>query len=104
MLVACFMLVSYLAYSSSLKMETTCSSETSDDFQRTTQPYIPEDKAIHEYTPTYSHIPSQKPLERLKRTLVLSLVLHMQREINFGSYMFSETAALQNSQIPKKSS
>jgi hypothetical protein len=38
-----FTLVSYLAYSSTLKMEATCSSETSVDFQRTTHHYIPED-------------------------------------------------------------
>jgi hypothetical protein len=40
----CFMLVSCLAYSSTLKMEATCSSETSVDFQRTTVRCIPEDK------------------------------------------------------------
>jgi hypothetical protein len=27
-------------------MEATCSSETSDDFQRTTRRYIPEDKTV----------------------------------------------------------
>jgi hypothetical protein len=36
-----FTLVSCLAYSSTLKMEVTCSSETWVDFQRTTQHYIP---------------------------------------------------------------
>jgi hypothetical protein len=35
--------VSCSAYSSILKMEATCSSEKSVDFQRTTQRYIPED-------------------------------------------------------------
>jgi hypothetical protein len=35
-------LVSYLAYSSTLKIET-CSTENSLDFQWTTQRYIPED-------------------------------------------------------------
>jgi hypothetical protein len=37
-------LVSSSAYSSTLKTEATCSSETSVDFQRTIQRYIPEDK------------------------------------------------------------
>jgi hypothetical protein len=34
--------VSYLAYSLTTEMEATCSSETSADFQWTTQHYIPE--------------------------------------------------------------
>jgi hypothetical protein len=38
-----FTLVFSLAYSSALKMELTCSSETSIDYQRTTRRYIPED-------------------------------------------------------------
>jgi hypothetical protein len=37
-----FMLLSCLAYSSNLKIQVTYSSETSDDFQWTTQCYIPE--------------------------------------------------------------
>jgi hypothetical protein len=37
------MLLSRLAYSSTLKMETTRSSETFVDFQWTTRRYIPED-------------------------------------------------------------
>jgi hypothetical protein len=41
-----FMLVSCLAYSSTLKMKATCSSETSVDFQRTTQRYIPEKRTF----------------------------------------------------------
>jgi hypothetical protein len=42
----CFTLVSYLAYSLTLKMEATCSSETLVDFQRTSQHYIPEDRTL----------------------------------------------------------
>jgi hypothetical protein len=42
----CFMLVSCLAYSSIVKMEATCSSETSDDFQQTTRRSIPEDRTL----------------------------------------------------------
>jgi hypothetical protein len=41
-----FTLVSCLAYSSTLKMEAKCSSETSVDFQRTTRHYIPEDRTL----------------------------------------------------------
>jgi hypothetical protein len=40
-LVTDFMLVSCLAYSSTLKTEVTCSSETSGDFQMTIRRYIP---------------------------------------------------------------
>jgi hypothetical protein len=36
-----------LAYSLALKKEATFSSETSGDFQRTTQNYMPEDKTSH---------------------------------------------------------
>jgi hypothetical protein len=39
---ACFMLVSYLAYSSSLKMNTKCSSKTPLIFHQTTRHYIPK--------------------------------------------------------------
>jgi hypothetical protein len=44
-----FTLVSCSAYSSTLKMEAICSSETSVDFQRTTQRYIPEDGTLHNH-------------------------------------------------------
>jgi hypothetical protein len=42
-LAACFMLISCMAYSPALKLEDTRYSETSADFQRTPQRYIPED-------------------------------------------------------------
>jgi hypothetical protein len=42
-----FTLVSCFAYSSTMKTEATCSSETSVDFQRTTQCYIAEDRTLH---------------------------------------------------------
>jgi hypothetical protein len=38
----CFMLVYCLVYSLTMKLEATCSSETSFDFQRTTGCYIPD--------------------------------------------------------------
>jgi hypothetical protein len=42
-LATCFMVVTFLTYSSILKMEATCSSEKSVDFHWTTRRYIPED-------------------------------------------------------------
>jgi hypothetical protein len=47
-LATCFKLVSFLAYSSTLKMEAKGSSEMSVDFQRTTRRYTPEDRTLHE--------------------------------------------------------
>jgi hypothetical protein len=44
--VVCFMLVSYLVHFSTLKMESTQSSETSVDFQRTTWLYIPKNRTL----------------------------------------------------------
>jgi hypothetical protein len=44
LLAVCAMLVSCLAYASALKMETTCSSVTSVNFQGTTKRYISEDR------------------------------------------------------------
>jgi hypothetical protein len=44
-----FTLVSCLAYSSTLKMEVTCPTETLVDFQRTARSYIPEDITHHNH-------------------------------------------------------
>jgi hypothetical protein len=41
-----FTVVSCSAYSSTLKMETICSSELSVEFQRTTSPYMLEDRTL----------------------------------------------------------
>jgi hypothetical protein len=49
LLFACFVLISSLSCSVTLKMETLCSSETSDDFQRTMRYSIPEDKCLIYY-------------------------------------------------------
>jgi hypothetical protein len=38
-----------LAYSSTLKMKATSSSETSVDFQRTTRRHFPEDRTLHAF-------------------------------------------------------
>jgi hypothetical protein len=43
----CFMLVSCLVYALTLKMEETCPSKKSVDFQWTAQRYIPEDRSLH---------------------------------------------------------
>jgi hypothetical protein len=43
----CYMLVSCLPYSATLKIEAICSSETSVDFQRTAWRYTPEDSTLH---------------------------------------------------------
>jgi hypothetical protein len=43
------MLVSSSAYSSTLKIEAACSSETSIDFQWTRQRYIPEDRILNNH-------------------------------------------------------
>jgi hypothetical protein len=47
-----FTLVSFPAYSSTLKKEAMCSSETMVDFQWTTRRYIPEDKTLHNHNCT----------------------------------------------------
>jgi hypothetical protein len=46
LLAICFMLVSCLAYSSTLKIEVTCSYKMSVDFQRTTRCYVPQDRTL----------------------------------------------------------
>jgi hypothetical protein len=49
LLIACFILVSCLAYSSALKMEVTCYSKMSVDFQWTTWHCIPITKSFHNH-------------------------------------------------------
>jgi hypothetical protein len=46
-LATCFMLGSSLAYSSTLTMEATYSSETSVDFERITRRYISKERTVH---------------------------------------------------------
>jgi hypothetical protein len=60
-----------LAYSSTLKMEATCSCETSVDFQRTTLRYIPEDRTL------YNHC-----CENLKFYITLCFI----KELMYGHY------------------
>jgi hypothetical protein len=49
-LTTAFTLVSCSGYSSTLKMETVCSPETSIDFQRTTLRYIPENSTLRNHS------------------------------------------------------
>jgi hypothetical protein len=44
-----FTLLSCSAYSSTMKMEAMCSSETSVDFQRAIRRYIPKDRTLHNH-------------------------------------------------------
>jgi hypothetical protein len=57
-LAACFMLLSCLAYSSTLKMKVTCSSEMSVDFQWTTQVCMSEDRTFQHAEISFSNVPS----------------------------------------------
>jgi hypothetical protein len=45
----CLLYAGYLAYISTLKMEATCSSESSVGFQRTERSYIQEDRTLHNH-------------------------------------------------------
>jgi hypothetical protein len=53
-----FMLVPFLAYSSTLRVEATCSSEMSVDFQWTTLRYIAEDRTLEFYSVSQTREPS----------------------------------------------
>jgi hypothetical protein len=56
--VACFMLVSCLAYYLTLKMDTICSSKSLVDFHQTMWHYIPDERAVysHHYANLKSNI------------------------------------------------
>jgi hypothetical protein len=49
LLATCFTLVSYLAYTSTLRMEVTCSSKTLVDFEGITWSYSPEDRTLNNH-------------------------------------------------------
>jgi hypothetical protein len=59
-----FTLVSCLAYSSTLKMEATCSSKMSVHFQWTTRQHIPEDSTLHENLFSSSQIDRQSDFNK----------------------------------------
>jgi hypothetical protein len=59
LLAASFTPLSCLAYFLTLKMETTCSSETSVDFQWTTQHYIREDRTLRTSSTLHGVMPQK---------------------------------------------
>jgi hypothetical protein len=63
-LASCFMLVSFLVYSSTLKTEATCSSETSGDFGWATRQYTPESITL-----LYVYVPSSYFYENIQYAL-----------------------------------
>jgi hypothetical protein len=69
LLAASFMLVSCLAYSSMLKMEASCYSETSVDFQRAKRRYITEDRTLQYHH--CGHLKSHSPAEIFSHTTKL---------------------------------
>jgi hypothetical protein len=83
----CFTLVSYLACSSALKMEATCSSEPSVDLKRTAWRYTPEDGTLHSY-----HCENLKFYSQMKDSrLVITDVLRkgvMARQYLFAGDIF----------------
>lgn len=62
LLAACMLLVSWLAFSSALKMNTLFSSETLLDFYQTTWLYILEDITLHICSENFKSITTFKPL------------------------------------------
>jgi hypothetical protein len=55
-LAACVVLISCLAYSSTLKMEAACYSETSINFYQASRCYVPEERTIRTRTLTTQHM------------------------------------------------
>jgi hypothetical protein len=72
-----FTLVSWSAYSSTLKMERIFSSETSVDFQRTTRRYIPEDSTLQNH-----------PCENLKSYTILTVVRREPVTMTESNYLY----------------
>jgi hypothetical protein len=78
-----FMLISLVACSSILKMEATCSSETSIDFQQTTRRYIPGGRTLH--LPTVNRLKleererERERRDRERRRLVESLCFYVEK-------------------------
>jgi hypothetical protein len=70
-LLACCMLVSYLAYFSAVKMEETSSSEASVDIQRTTWCYIAEERNRQNIIINLSFVgKGLKPFEAMERMVM----------------------------------
>jgi hypothetical protein len=87
LLATCFRLVSCLAYSSTLKMDATCSSKTSVDFQRTTRCYISENKTLHK-----GHC-----------SLIMSLLTFLCILLDHSGHHFSETLYPRNTVLLRAS-
>jgi hypothetical protein len=60
-----FTLVPCSAYSSTLKMEAICASETSIVFQRTTRRYNPEESTLHDFVCLLEHNKANPPSAQL---------------------------------------
>jgi hypothetical protein len=75
------LLISWLAYSSTLRMEVTCSSETSVDFQRNTHIYIPENR-----TTIWTNVAQDRI--RYRALLNMETILRLQQKV--GNFLTSE--------------
>jgi hypothetical protein len=70
-----FTLVSCLAYSSTLKVEAICSSETSVRFQRTTRRYIPGDSTLRNLVWAYPPVNITRNLSQKLETYISFVAL-----------------------------
>jgi hypothetical protein len=84
-----FTLISYLVYSSILKMEATCSSKMSVEFQRNTWRYIPEDSTHHLSTPITSDTAQNK-----SRTLLRNIYCLRLHRLSVKQFQANETSCL----------
>jgi hypothetical protein len=66
----CFTLVLCLAYSSTMKMAITCTSETSADFQRTARRYIPQDTTLRNISGPVKRLSVSKRMELVTKYLL----------------------------------
>jgi hypothetical protein len=83
LLATCFLLVSCLAYSSTLKMEVTCSFEILVDFERTARCSIPEVRSLHNFCceNLRSYVPQY--MYSYKQIYSVSLILCTERYTSF---------------------
>jgi hypothetical protein len=71
------LLVSRSAYSSTLKIEAICSSETLVDLQQTTWQYIPEDSTLHEHFSVWVRFSFNRSTSTLKILLISLLCIYL---------------------------
>jgi hypothetical protein len=96
LLAACFMLVYYLVYSSTLMVKAICFPETSVDFQRTAWCFIPQRRTFHSYhceDPKFSlsfdrfhHCPSALQSTKLNNRLCTRIRFLPRREHTLSHY------------------